>query len=234
MKEIGIKEGDRVLVKNLRETGGTGKLKSRWEHQIFEVVNQQGDLPVYRLRNMDNRKDVRTLHRNHIMKCEELPLDVFKEVQVEQPKQNPKIQRKPKATGKRVINRSAEEDPEEEESRRADIDDDEEYQLVVYPDESEQRENEAEWLDRGIPEDQLVTEETITTRGDIDPVLEEVEEVVEDQELEEGHEMDNESGDSDDEEDEEEPVRRSSRLRTSTKRFMFEKLGGNPSYTGVT
>ena len=223
VKEIGIKEGDRVLVKNLRETGGTGKLKSRWEHQIFEVVNQQGDLPVYRLRNMDNRKDVRTLHRNHIMKCEELPLDVFKEVQVEQPKQNPKIQRKPKATGKRVINRSAEEDPEEEESRRADIDDDEEYQLVVYPEESEQRENEAEWLDRGIPEDQLVTEETITTRGDIDPVLEE-EEVVEDQELEEGHEMDNESGDSDDDEDEEEPVRRSSRLRTSTKRFMFDQL----------
>ena len=80
VKEIGIEAGDHVLVKNLREKGGTGKLKSHWEHQIFKVVRQQGDLPVFQVTSLDNPRDVRVLHRNHLMKCEELPFDVFKEV----------------------------------------------------------------------------------------------------------------------------------------------------------
>ena len=77
VKDIGI-EGDHVLVKNLSELDGTRKLQSHWEHHIFEFVNQQGDLPIYKVRNLDKPKDTLVLHRNHPMKCEELPPDVFR------------------------------------------------------------------------------------------------------------------------------------------------------------
>ena len=78
VKEVGIEVGDQVLVKNLREKGGTGKLQSHWERQIFTVVMQKEDLPVYHVQNVKNSRD-RVLHRNHLMKCEQLPADVFDE-----------------------------------------------------------------------------------------------------------------------------------------------------------
>ena len=34
-----LKEGDQVLMKNVREKGGTGKLKSHWERQISCICN---------------------------------------------------------------------------------------------------------------------------------------------------------------------------------------------------
>ena len=115
VREVGIAEGDHVLVKNLREKGGTGKLRSYWEHQIFEVISQQGDLPVYQVRSVDKPRDVRVLHRNHLMKCDELPLNVFKEIEdleKKKPERKAKKEQKtPAAGGKPKVSEDLEDKP---------------------------------------------------------------------------------------------------------------------------
>ena len=44
---VELKVGDQVLVRNVREKGGTGKLRSHWEKEVFKVVEKKTDLPVY-------------------------------------------------------------------------------------------------------------------------------------------------------------------------------------------
>ena len=75
--EIGI--GDRVLMKNVRERGGTGKLRSHWEHSMFEVTEKKADLPVYTITNINKKKDIRVVHRNLLMKANELPENLFQQ-----------------------------------------------------------------------------------------------------------------------------------------------------------
>ena len=72
-----LQPGDRVLVHNLSERGGPGKLKSFWEKEIHRVVKQiSGDIPVYHaVSERDSSQNVRNLHRNHFFPCDELPLD---------------------------------------------------------------------------------------------------------------------------------------------------------------
>ena len=76
-KAVEMKPGDKVLMRNMRDKGGTGKLKSHWEETIFQVVEKKEGLPVYRIRNLNKKTDVRVVHRNLLMSCSELPLNTF-------------------------------------------------------------------------------------------------------------------------------------------------------------
>ena len=96
-KIVEVNVGDHVLVRNYREKGGTGKLKSFWEEAIFEILEKKEDLPVYKVQNLKKPTDVRVLHRNKIMRCEELPLDTF-----DDPNVSPILKRKtPSKTSER-------------------------------------------------------------------------------------------------------------------------------------
>ena len=95
-KIVEINVGDRVLVRNYREKGGTGKLKSFWEEAMFVVEEKKEGLPVYQVRNIRKRKDVRVVHRNKLMRCEELPLDVFDEPKEQKRKRGVRVPREEK------------------------------------------------------------------------------------------------------------------------------------------
>jgi transposase InsO family protein len=75
VKIVGIDIGDRVLLRNV-EKGGTGKLRSCWEHKIYEVISKQDLVPVYTVRALGERK-TKTVHRNMLMKVNELPVGTF-------------------------------------------------------------------------------------------------------------------------------------------------------------
>ena len=65
-----LKVGDKVLVSNKREQGGPGKIRARWEADVFEVIEVLGEGVVYKVANLSKAKDERVLHRNLLLPCE--------------------------------------------------------------------------------------------------------------------------------------------------------------------
>ena len=72
-----LEAGDRVLVRAVR-LRGKHKLADKWESDVYVVVKQAGDLPVYILRPESKEGPLRTLHRDLLLPCGSLPLSVEK------------------------------------------------------------------------------------------------------------------------------------------------------------
>ncbi|CAH1248847.1 Hypp8453 [Branchiostoma lanceolatum] len=72
----GLTEGDHVLVRNVIDRGGLGKLRSYWEDSVYTVVRRMGHgIPVYKVSPECGRGKSKVLHRNMLLPCNGLPLE---------------------------------------------------------------------------------------------------------------------------------------------------------------
>ncbi|KAL0199310.1 hypothetical protein M9458_007850 [Cirrhinus mrigala] len=85
-----LKEGDRVLVRNVR-LRGKHKLADRWESDVYVVLKQSEGVPVYVVRPETREGPQRTLHRDLLLPCGFLPM-----TQVEDEADNTKVARRPR------------------------------------------------------------------------------------------------------------------------------------------
>lgn len=66
---------DHVLVRNLLEKGGPGKLRPYWEQDTYVVVDRPlKNLSVYDFRKLNGTGRVRRLHRSLLLLCNNLPV----------------------------------------------------------------------------------------------------------------------------------------------------------------
>ena len=235
---VEIDIGDAVLVKNDREKGGTGKLKSWWVEAIFKVVEKMEGLPVYKVKNIRKSRDIRVLHRNKLMKYNDLPLDVFEEIA-----ENEEIQpRKAKSVKKKRTVRSkssSESDQEDDGTIAVFIDRDE---LVVSETHSMSAEddvpeeiqtNESLHNENATPVDELPVEEEVPVEEETPVEEEDVDSSgdVEEESLESsGREDIDQDTDTNDDSDDRTTRPVSSRTRVPKKIFDMPTLGGNPTW----
>ena len=99
VRGVAIEVGDRVLLRNHKEKGGTGKLKNFWEDVVYRVEQRDNSIPVFTIRPEDGSGQSKRVHKNNIMKCNDiLPLPAEKDVLKPQ-----KQKRKRGSRGKRCV-----------------------------------------------------------------------------------------------------------------------------------
>ena len=233
-----LKVGDQVLVRNMREKTGARKLRSHWERCVFEVVAKKPDLPVYIIQNVNKEKDRRTVHRNMLMECNDLPRTVFEEGQ--------EVKKVKETVGKNVNNNNNKKKISVRKKKK-----DEEKQQIVVVDDDQSTEEEMDdvvvsWHEdvaasaRGAEvEDGAVETEASADGTPDESETEEMERDVEsDDPGEETNETENESGDasvteSDSDEEDMLPVRRSTRQSKPPLKFSYDVVGGPPVLVDV-
>ena len=61
-----------VLIRNILERGGAGKLQNYWEKDIYVVVSSDLDLRIYNIKQHNGSKPIQKVHRNLLLKYNEL------------------------------------------------------------------------------------------------------------------------------------------------------------------
>ena len=112
-----LSEGDRVLIRNVRERGGPGKLRSFWEQIVYRVCERKENSPVYVVEPERGGKR-RTVHRNMLFHCgDELPDETESDAVCQKTKDasNQKRDRKGKVTADQYQHESDDDSNSDEE-----------------------------------------------------------------------------------------------------------------------
>ena len=231
---VEIKVGDRVLLRNHKERGGTGKLRSHWEKTVYIVTEVNPNIPVYTVKSeIGTNPPTKKVHRNNLMSCSFLlPEKLLSDGEIYSKK------RKQKNGDIQIRKYDTDESSDDEEIIIIRTNNDEEDNAEIS--------NDDVVLDEEALQEErnMLSEESRLESPDAVEVPEEIEnkvpedseelnqEVAEDSEelnQEVAEDRENEQVIREDDDEEGQLVRRSTRRRERTKVFTYKEVGGEPT-----